>query len=211
MGVVFGRNLRRLRRRRGLRQEELALRARALGLNWNRSTVAIAEGGRRVSVSFEELILLSHLLDVPPREFLEGDDTVRLGEGSSAAAEVLRSAVAGRRLQGAVTIGGEGADDVAVIGHVWRELGVTRNVPGEAEYKAARKLGVPPLSIMRSASNLWGQTLTAERDVRVAERAGDDAGERSLQALRGHVTRQLTTELEPEVRKIKSRSRRRGK
>jgi hypothetical protein len=46
----------------------------------------------------------------------------------------------------------------------------------------------------------WGRTLAEERDHRVTEQARDDDAPRGLQALRGHVTRDLTTELETELR-----------
>ncbi len=65
---------------------------------------------------------------------------------------------------------------------------------GEAEQKAARKLGVHPAAVALAAQKLWQRSLTAERDRRVAERS--PAGSpRRVQAMRGHITRLLVGEL----------------
>jgi hypothetical protein len=45
----------------------------------------------------------------------------------------------------------------------------------------------------------WGRTLAEERDHRLSEQ-GRDTTPRSRQALRGHITRDLMTELEDELR-----------
>lgn len=46
-----------------------------------------------------------------------------------------------------------------------------------------------------AAHRNWGHSLSTERDVRLVREAPDDADARSLQALRGHITRGLTDEL----------------
>jgi len=71
-----------------------------------------------------------------------------------------------------------------------------------------------------SAHRSWGRSLSAERDRLVADQARGDAPPRTLQALRGHVTRTLTEELRPLVAELtakdkarpgrKSSSRRKG-
>ena len=68
---------------------------------------------------------------------------------------------------------------------------------GDAVRKAARKLGVRPLVLSAAAQGQYGRSFTAERDARVAEQAPADAPPRSLQALRGHVTRAMLAELAP--------------
>jgi transcriptional regulator with XRE-family HTH domain len=76
---------------------------------------------------------------------------------------------------------------------------------GEAEQKAASRLGAPPIAVALEARRLWQRSLTAERDRRVASEESaesEDSSEsenthpRSRQAVRGHVTRLLITELE---------------
>lgn len=65
----------------------------------------------------------------------------------------------------------------------------------EAEQKAARNLGVPVDALVVVAHRRWGRDLTDERDARAAERLDDDASPRTVQAVRGAVTRELLTEL----------------
>jgi hypothetical protein len=66
---------------------------------------------------------------------------------------------------------------------------------GDAERKAADKLSVDPLVLAVGAAKLWGRSLTAERDRRISDRAADVVSPRTRQALRGHTTRELLTEL----------------
>lgn len=71
---------------------------------------------------------------------------------------------------------------------------------GDAEQKAAdslsrRGVDVKPLEVSLVAHALWGQGLTAEREERVADLAEPDASPRSIQAVRGHVTRGLLAEV----------------
>jgi transcriptional regulator with XRE-family HTH domain len=68
----------------------------------------------------------------------------------------------------------------------------------DAEMKAARKLHLDDaVEVAFAALRLWGRSLTEERDARVSAMAPPDASPRTLQALRGHITRQLLEELEP--------------
>ena len=67
---------------------------------------------------------------------------------------------------------------------------------GEAEHKAARRLGVPTFAVALEARRRWGRSLSAERDRRVAAEAAEDTELRALQALRGHVSRTLLAELQ---------------
>jgi transcriptional regulator with XRE-family HTH domain len=82
-----------------------------------------------------------------------------------------------------------------------------REAAGEAERKAATRLGVPAYAMALAARRQWHRSLTSERDRRVAERApdGDELEEETddprrsqarLQAIRGHVTRSLLSELQ---------------
>jgi len=69
----------------------------------------------------------------------------------------------------------------------------------EAEQKAAKKLRASPVGLVLRAYNAWGRGFTAERDRRVFEHAKGQIAPRRLQALRGHVTRQLLKELGSKV------------
>lgn len=63
---------------------------------------------------------------------------------------------------------------------------------GEAEQKAARRLGVPIGVLSAAAVELWGKSMTAEREARMV------AVDRRLvaRAMRGHTTRALIAEIE---------------
>ncbi len=63
---------------------------------------------------------------------------------------------------------------------------------GEAEQKAARKLGVSALDVAAVSFRLWGHGLTEERD----DRAGDNA------TRRGHVTRTLVEDIQEVLREV---------
>ena len=66
---------------------------------------------------------------------------------------------------------------------------------GEAEQKAAARLGTSPMVVARAAAKRWGRSFTGERDRRVGELHPADASPRTIQALRGHVARALLAEL----------------
>ena len=68
---------------------------------------------------------------------------------------------------------------------------------GEAEQKAARKLGVTPQTIAQAAYDRWGRSLTDQRNLQVEQLEWvDGTSARQVQALRGHVTRELLDEIE---------------
>jgi hypothetical protein len=69
---------------------------------------------------------------------------------------------------------------------------------GDAELKAARRLGEPPIVVGVLSFRLWGRPLPVERDRVVSERAGDPSPDRR-RALRGQVTRQLVEQLSAEI------------
>src|SRR5712692_10565893 len=78
-----------------------------------------------------------------------------------------------------------------------------REAAGEAEQKAAGRLRVPAFAIALAARRRWQRSLTAERDRRVflqAVAAAEEEAEgtqqpRTVQAVRGHLTRALLREL----------------
>jgi hypothetical protein len=80
---------------------------------------------------------------------------------------------------------------------------VQQDMDGDAEQKAAHKLGVSPFAIAATAHKLWGHSLTKERDRQVAEQATADTSPRTVQALRGHITRGLLAQLQPLVESLR--------
>ena len=153
-------------------------------------------------------------------DLLPDDDWVELTERTSAHTGALRDLLTGRRPDSQQPFDGEIdtpsseriADPARAMqargrlarlwpGASWRELDrALAAAAGEAERKAARKLGVPPQVVSVAAYARWGRSLTEERDRRVAAQtvAPQTTGgikPRTLQALRGHVTRALLDEL----------------
>ena len=70
MAERFGRNLRRVRRREGLSQEELAVRA-----SLHRTEIGLLERGERVP-RIDTLLRLAGSMAIPPGELLDGIDWV---------------------------------------------------------------------------------------------------------------------------------------
>lgn len=89
---------------------------------------------------------------------------------------------------------GEALDSVWAAAPATVKAQAVHEAAGEAEQKAARKLGVHPATVALAAQRQWGRSLTAERDQRVKERPSGGSLRR-VQAVRGHVTRLLIAEL----------------
>jgi transcriptional regulator with XRE-family HTH domain len=100
-----------------------------------------------------------------------------------------------------------------VPGRVWTQ--VELEAAGDAERKAAAGIGVlgGPLAVALAARRRWSRSLTAQRDRLVGFRtdpmlradpaaARDPGWPRRLQAIRGHVTRELLDELRPLLKDI---------
>lgn len=67
----------------------------------------------------------------------------------------------------------------------------------EADHALAQRLNVAPQIVVDIALQIWGNTLTEERDARVARLGAMDLGKRH--AHRGHITRELSQEIEAEI------------
>jgi len=63
-----------LRRKRGWSAAELARRMKAAGIPWERIVVTKLETGRRASVSVDELLALSAVLNCPPVMLMTADE-----------------------------------------------------------------------------------------------------------------------------------------
>lgn len=216
--AAIGKRVKALREAAGVRQEDVATAARACGLSWGRSTVAMLESGKR-RLDPEELLLLPVVLQVsqvgsfPLLDLLTGEDeTVELTPQAHAArAEVEKLLAANPETLDKNAWTAPGLLSLAEVMKAeaewsgerskWRRRGHTpeqvevlmRDAAGEAEQVAARKLGVAPYEVAKAARWLWGHSLTAVRDERA--KAAGELGAESLRAVRGHVTRELVDEL----------------
>jgi transcriptional regulator with XRE-family HTH domain len=218
---AIGGELKRLREAKGVRQDTVAHSARMFGLNWTQSTVAAIEGGRR-SLSNGELgmlptiatqagIWISRVLDFIP----DADEQVIVAPGVEAPLKSFRWLYGTQEEKEAAPAydprRGLRADSVQITPSAGQlalsgSASLTMRASGtlcfatEAERKAARALGVSPDAVLSAAVNQWGHGLADERDRRIGTRA-ETLSRRSLQAVRGRVTRALMSELKPRIRK----------
>jgi transcriptional regulator with XRE-family HTH domain len=173
----------RRRRELGKTQDEIARDLRLVGFDWTRATVAAYERGER-GISREEEIGLLHAYETNLPTVLDGFGFLQITPAMRTQAEdVIR-----------ILAKGLFADDASVL-----EPGYDVEAGFDAEAKTAARFGVEPILVVRAAHRLWGRGLTDERERRIAERADPDASPRTLQAIRGHVTRELVAELAPKV------------
>lgn len=217
------------RQRLGLRQEDAAARARAYGLTtWIRGTVAQAEVGAR-RFAFEEVLLLALAYETSLAELIAGDenDLVELTPDARLSVGALRILLSGNRTT-VHELPAEAVDVPATRGTPSRRSGRFPDVlaeakrfgigdrsmlehalgeVGDAERHAARKLGTTPERVNLAAMRRWGRTLAEERDHQLGEHAGE-APARRRQALRGHITRELITQLEAELHEIQPKDER---
>jgi hypothetical protein len=218
---IVGRRLRYLRERRKLRQEDVAALARRFGLGWTRATVAGIETGRR-QLAIGEFLLLPYLLDSktpgeqdPSREkglvnpqvglidFVPQAGWIALTPSTRVPARALRQAV--RRGTGQVvsTRRRKFPDVMRMMDGVYVDANHPHELivhsfsaeEDEAEKKVANRLGLSSGNLSVAAHRLWRRSMTDERDRRLRQETQGNVSPRRLQALRGHVTRQLIAEL----------------
>lgn len=201
LAKYVGERLRFARESHLLRQDELASIGRAWGLDWTQATVAAIEAGRR-RLTLEEFLLLPWVASgsgTGPAYALGGKSTaMQLSEffvGDPDRPVRLSAAVTmkGRGLQEIVA--GRAALDDASVEALTRARLAERDQWGDAERKAARRLGRTSLIVAGAARKRWGRSFTEERDARLAAQATSATPPRALQALRGHITRALIEEL----------------
>jgi len=191
--ALIRRNLRRLRTKFGLRQEDLALGARARGLRWSASTVTAIEIGRR-PITAGELLLLPTLLQVPLTELVSGDqDEVADVDGVLVTMAAMDQIGHG----GALTE----LESVFFVTPPIVEMGAT-----DAERKAAKSLSkatnstISVRDLIATAQLLWeGRRLDEERDRRLKATQGKG----NLARRRGHITGLLQKELLEELTPLK--------
>lgn len=179
VGQVVGRNLRQLRQDRSQTQDDAARFLRSQGLEWTRDNVASLESGRRESVDVAALLSLSAAYDVPLTRWFEGEGFVSIGADTWMELRDLAHGL--DKGQWTVTVVGERLERV-VVGQ-----------GADADAAVAERLEVPVSDVLRLAAQLWNRTVTEEREARLGD--SSDLPMRTVQARRGHITRQLTSEI----------------
>jgi transcriptional regulator with XRE-family HTH domain len=181
-------------------QEEFALWAQSQGLNWSRDSVKNIESGAR-EISLEEFFTLLPLLGVTLEELFPSDIELEVASGWTVqGAAGLRRLLDGHRDATArpatVQLRGAASSASSASGTL------TAHLPRLAEQKAAASLKLDVSKVQKLSQQAWGHDLTTERETRVSDRVAQQVVDpRSLQALRGHVTRELLNELRPLIRK----------
>lgn len=200
LAEVVGRNARRLRGT--ATADDLAKAARRCGLNWGTGRVSDLEHGR-VSPTLPTLIALAAALrslsgtPVALSELVEHDGYIAL------AGELVVKGTALKRFIGGAPIDLRAADlywdeddpfvrkilgmDAEPASRGRRRDLYAASEQGETEARLSKSLGVDREVVATAAEELWGRTVSAERDAR----AGRDASPQ----MRGRVTRELKSEL----------------
>ncbi|SDD58125.1 Helix-turn-helix domain-containing protein [Actinokineospora iranica] len=204
MGSVVGENLRRLREQSRMTQHEAARLFKQYGLRWSRSKVAAIEAGDRETVSLADVLLLAFVFKVSIDEFFAGDGDVILADQLS---PVPRGSVIAI-IQGHYPefprpqVSQQEAEerehqDVERLFEIIDARNKLAQAT-EADQLLARRLGVSVDEVLAASLRLWGRTLTDERNARVVG-LGDDLETGERQAHRGHITRELSQQVEDEL------------
>ena len=192
LGQVAGENMRRIRQLRSITQDEVAAALKATGLFWQRSHVAALEAGNRETLDLGTLVLISRALEVPASQWFEGEGRVRLSADATVSREALREWFDSGTMPTPLLVGRRAAR--AAIAR-WGELSHATKVSFHADAELAARLGLRPEEVYTAAERLWGRNLHQEREKRLGDLGELSPGQR--RAKRGHITRQLTKELEP--------------
>lgn len=192
IGQAVGRNLAQLREQRGQTQQEAAAYLRAYGLSWTAANVASIESGRRESIDLGAFVVIAMAYDVAPSSLFNGAGEIRLAADVAVALDVLRGWLDRDGTEPVVTVTGNAARRTI------------DNLPGDevsfqADAELAARLGLRPEDVYRAAERVWGRNLHQERDRRLADAGHMTPTQRRTR--RGHITRQLTKELEPHLPK----------
>ena len=216
LDMLLAEQVKALREHHGRRQDDVARGARRCGLRWTRATVAALEAGRRRLSALETLLLpavLTYGLGIDPAldaaAIIPETASIQLPDGTFVDGGMLKEIIRGEKTTRPWAVSGtpefRQVEAVRRRRETWTRIFAQREAAGDAEQKAATKLGRPPLYIAVAARKLWGRSLTDERDRRVAEQAPADISSRALQALRGHITRALLLELGRHIASDRSR------
>jgi transcriptional regulator with XRE-family HTH domain len=236
---LIGARLRELREGAGLTQEEIAAQARAVGFaDWARGTVSMIEGGHR-RVTLEEFLALPLILSHAGAgqwrlvDLVGAETPAVISAGVALAAETLRATLSGGLtvevppLSAAGSAPARDTDERRDALALWRRWASRRSdharAPSaaargdvavesrtDALVTAARRLRCSPVAASLAALVTYGRHFLAEREERVKERLGEGARTpRTVQAIRGHITRELLHELRPVVNAMTEPTKRR--
>jgi transcriptional regulator with XRE-family HTH domain len=222
---ALGQLLQRLRTAQGASQDALARAARSVGVPWTASSVAQMETGRRALTVDEaaRLPLVLQRLGVPAAALSRDSATPPLEIRADAA--MILATLCGhavkqaprvvtledpekrrqwdaewarlRNVLGPASSGARGGTPAAIAENLAQ---LRLDQAGVLEQRAARRFKVDSLQVAVAARQRWRRSLTEERDHRSAE-ATTGKSKRAAQTFRGHVTRQLLAELEPDLRR----------
>jgi transcriptional regulator with XRE-family HTH domain len=191
----------RLRRERGVRQEDLERALRATGLPWPPSTISRFENGNR-DLSAGELLALPAALELALGEpvgweELLGDAEIPVTDRLSVSAEELP-----HNTWADVKAAFPTYADLAASGLTWGDLAQ----PDQADRRAARRLRVPPAKIAALSRARWGRSMAAEREARLAARLEVD-DHLDARGLRSAIGRELVAELREDLTTTKRKRR----
>jgi transcriptional regulator with XRE-family HTH domain len=221
LDAVIGANLKAWREEKGLRQDDVAKRIRDEGLDWTRAVISSIEAGRR-SLNTHEAVLLAFVMRRSFSDLLVGEEKVRLNSRSGAQLSAIRAAFDGnfgdvlletldtpgtrasKALNARPIDQTESKRQRKLLGDKPFLLSVAaeKAAGNEAEQRTARKLGEDPVTLSHAAFSLWGRSLTEERDDRTTAAITPGALPRSIQAIRGRITRQLVTDLANRLKEV---------
>ena len=198
--TTVGGNVRRLRMARGLRQADLAAHMGVHGIAWTQATVAKVEAGDR-PVTLEEFLVLGPALVAPVLDLLDGDDDMAIGT-STYSAEQVRGVLAEPSKAGLLMFSKAASPEESAAYEAARAADARL-----VERKVAERLAeevhddVDAALVARVAMSLWRMSIAERRDLLVTERAPEGASPRSIQAMRGRVTRDLAEQIGDEIRR----------
>jgi transcriptional regulator with XRE-family HTH domain len=207
VGQLIGQNVKRLRVARGWSQERLARALSHQGVTLGRSGIAWLETGRRKDPTLTETLALASCLGTSVAKLLANDEIrVHFGEREVEGEDLVRMA-AGRKphsrsriepLQGRDPewvehlMGQSDLDPIAQSNLVQDAEFNTSHFVGDAERTIARRLQIDPDEVVVLSKDLWGRSLTEERDALAADFTGKPTGRAMHKA---HISRRLQKEL----------------
>ncbi|MFI6100778.1 helix-turn-helix transcriptional regulator [Lentzea sp. NPDC051213] len=204
VGAVVGKNLERLRRRAQMTQHEAARLFARRGAPLSRSKIAAIEAGERTHLTFADVLVIAHTYNVEVAELFDGHGPVAIAEHVVLSRPVIRGLLRGTNVpEGSVSWDPQTHQaELLRIADVRAEgdaVTVGKFRLADADHALAQRLNVAPQIVVDIALQIWGNTLTEERDARVSRFGALDRGERH--AHRGHITRELSQEIEAELAK----------
>jgi transcriptional regulator with XRE-family HTH domain len=202
LGTVVGENLRRLREQSRLTQHETARLLQRYGLRWSRSKIAAIESGERPNIGLVDVLILAMAFNIGLADLFEGNGDVILAGQIALPRHLIRELLLGKHVREQPETWDPDArrENLIRLEQTLAAFDTTSHAGAvEADQALASRLHVPVRVITGIALSLWDRTLTDERDTRVADLGDLDPGER--QAHRGHITRELSQQIETALSK----------